>query len=198
MQNGCRQSAFAFASSLDTRCRWPEVCRNGDKTEALSLVISQDTRGKEKPPLSHSQHTGAGRKSPPPTQLIYLNEAHPLLGSVFSACASMKFSTENRLIKVYFAVPDLHIVSTIRTGTHPGLVVNRGPLTTKVRQRHQIPFSTFLTLRERTGFQVPPPQLVYLLIKTSKYILSEIHLQGYSRRQAKFSEFSLDFPNRPA
>ena len=98
----------------------------------------------------------------------------------------MQFPAENRLIKVYFAVPDLYVESTIRTGTHPGLVVNRRSLTTEVRQRHQIPLSAFLTLWERTGIQVPPPQLVYLLIKTSKYILPEIGLQGYFRRQVEF------------
>jgi hypothetical protein len=36
-----------------------------------------------------------------------LSEANPLLGSVFPACAGMKFSTKNRLIKVYFTIPDL-------------------------------------------------------------------------------------------
>ena len=149
MENGCRQSQFVFASSLDIRCRSPEVCRNGDKTEALSLVVFRDTRGKENFLLSHSQHTGAGRKSPPPAQLTYPNEANLLLRSVFSTwCAGMKLSTKNRLIKVYFAIPDLHIVSTIRTGTYPGLVVNRCSLTTKVRQRHQIPLSAFLTFWE--------------------------------------------------
>jgi hypothetical protein len=149
MENGCRQSQFVFASSLDIQYRSPEVCRNGGKTEALSLVVSPDTRGKENSLLSHSQRTGAGKKSQPPDQLTCPNEANLLLRSVFSAwCAGMQFPTKNRLIKVYFAVPDLHIVSTIRTGTHPGLVVNRCPLTTKVRQRHQIPLSAFLTLRE--------------------------------------------------
>ena len=59
----------------------------------------------------------------------------------------MKRSTKNRLIKVYFTIPDFDIVATIRMGTHPRLVVNRCPLTTKVRERHQIPFSTFLALR---------------------------------------------------
>ncbi len=129
---------------------------------AVALVVFQDTQGKENLLLSHSPRIGAGKKSPPPAQLIYRNEAHPLLRSIFSACAGMKFPTKNRLIKVYFTIPDLHIVSTIRTGTHPGLVVNRCPLTTEVRQRHQIPLSAFLTLREWTVFQVPPPQLIYL------------------------------------
>lgn len=149
MENGCRQSWFVFASSPDTRYRSPEAYHNGDRMETLSLVVSPDTRGKENFLLSRSQRTGAGKKSQPPDQLTCPNEANLLLRSVFSAwCAGMQFSAKNRLIKVYFAVPDLHIVSTIRTGTHPGLVVNRCPLTTKVRQRHQIPLSAFLTLRE--------------------------------------------------
>src|SRR4030043_955300 len=188
MENGCRQSQFFFAGSPDTQYRLPEVCHNGDKREAIFLAVFQDTQGTEDFPPSHNQHIGAGRKSQPPARLTYANAASPLLRSVFSTwCAGMKFATKNRLIKVYFAVPDLHIVSTIRTGTHPGLVVNRRPLTTEVRQRHQIPLSAFLALWERTGFQVPPPQLVYLLIKTSKYILSEIRLQGYFHRKVKFS-----------
>jgi hypothetical protein len=149
MENGCHQSQFFFAGSLDTQYRLPEVCHNGDKREVIFLVISQDKQGKENFPPSHNRHIGAGRKSQPRARLTYPNEANPLLGSVFSTwCAGMKFSTKNRLIKVYFAVPDLHIVSTIRTGTHPGLVVNRSPLTAKVRQRHQIPLSAFLTFWE--------------------------------------------------
>jgi hypothetical protein len=129
------------------------------------LAILSDIRSKENALRSHNQRIGAGKKSQPPPRSIYPDETHPLLRSIFSACTGMKFSTQNRLIKVYFAVPDLHIVSAIRTRTHPSLVVNRCPLTTKVRQRHQIPLSTFLTLWERTSFQVPPPQLIYLLTK---------------------------------
>lgn len=148
MENGCRQSQFFFANSLDIRYRSPEACHSGGKSGAIALVVFPDTQGKENLLLSHSQRIGAGKKSQPPAQLIYLSEAHPLLRSVFSVCAGMQFSTKNRLIKVYFTIPDLHIVSTIRTGTHPGLVVNRCPLTTKVRQRHQIPLSAFLALWE--------------------------------------------------
>lgn len=117
--------------------------------EALVSAVFPDSRGKGNPLLSHSQRIDVGKKNPPPVQLIYLNEASLLLRSVFSAwCAGMKLSTKNRLIKVYFAIPDLYVESTIRTGTHPGLVVNRRPLTTKVRQRHQIPLSAFLALWE--------------------------------------------------
>jgi hypothetical protein len=149
MENGCHQSQLVFASSLDIQCRSPEVFHSEGKTEASVSVVFPDIRGKGNLLLSHSQRIGVGKKSPPPAQLIYLNEAHPLLRSVFSAwCAGMKFSTKNRLIKVYFTIPDLHIVSTIRTGTHPGLVVNRCTLTTEVRQRHQIPLSAFLALWE--------------------------------------------------
>jgi hypothetical protein len=59
----------------------------------------------------------------------------------------MKCSTKNGLIEVYFTVPDFYIVTAIRMGAHPGLVLNRRPLTAKVRQRHQIPFFAFLALR---------------------------------------------------
>ena len=148
MENGCRQSQLVSASSLDIRCRWLGVSRSGGKPEASASAVFPHTRGKENLPLSHSQRNGVGRKSPPPAQLVYLNEAHPLLRSKFSACPGMKLSAKNRLIDVYFAVPDFYIVVTIRAGTHPGLVVNRRPLTTKVRQRHQIPLSAFLALRE--------------------------------------------------
>jgi len=74
--------------------------------ETVALVAFQDIQGKENHPLSHSQRIDAGKKSQPPAQLIYLSEANPLLGSVFSACAGMKFSTKNRLVKVDFAIPD--------------------------------------------------------------------------------------------
>src|SRR4030042_3212052 len=116
--------------------------------EVVSWAVFPDIRRQQNPPPSHSQRIGVGKKSPPPAQLVCLNEAHPLLRSIFSACAGMKLSTKNRLIKGYFAVPDLYVESTIRTGTHPRLVVNRCPLTTEVRQRHQIPLSAFLALWE--------------------------------------------------
>jgi hypothetical protein len=149
MENGCHQSQFFFASSLDTQCRLPEVCHNGHKREVIFLAVFQDTQGTEDFPPSHNLHIGEGRKSQPPARLTYPNEAKPLLRSIFSTwCAGMKFATKNRLIKVYFAIPDLHIVSTIRTGTHPSLVVNRRPLTTKVGQRYQIPLAAFLTFWE--------------------------------------------------
>jgi hypothetical protein len=149
MENGYHQSQSVFAYSLDIRCHSPEACHTLGKAEAPASAVFPDTQGTENLLLSHSQRIGVGKKSPPPAQPIYLNEANLLLRSVFSAwCAGMKFSTKNRLIKVYFTIPDLYIVSTIRTGTHPGLVVNRCSLTTKVGQRHQIPLSAFLTFRE--------------------------------------------------
>src|SRR4030042_962464 len=133
MENGCRQSQLLSASSLDIRCRWLEVSRSGGKPEASASAVLAHTRGKENLPLPHSQRNGVGRKSPPPAQLVYLNEAHPLLRSIFSACPGMKLSTKNRLIDVYFAVPDFYIVVTIRAGTHPGLVGIRGPRPRRVR-----------------------------------------------------------------
>src|SRR4030043_1796031 len=154
MENGCRQSQLVSASSLDIPCRWLGVSRSGGKPEASASAVFPHTRGKENLPLSHSQRNGVGRESPPPAQLVYLNEAHPLLRSKFPAWrAGMKLSAKNRLIDVYFAVPDFYIVVTIRAGTHPGLVGNRGPPTTEVRQRHQIPLSAFLDCWKRRGFK---------------------------------------------
>ena len=107
MENECRQSQFVFANSSGIRYRSPEACHSGGKSGVISLVASQDIEGKENLLLFHSQRIGAGKKNQPPTQLIYLRAANPLLRSVFSACAGMQFSTENRLIKVYFTIPDL-------------------------------------------------------------------------------------------
>jgi hypothetical protein len=136
MENGCRQSQFAFDDNRGIRCRWAEVCHSWGKEGIIALVDFQDTQGKGKHLLSHSQDIGAGKKSQLPAQIICLSEANPLLRIVFPACAGMKFSTKNRLIDVYFTIPDLYIVTTIRMGTHPSLVVDWRPLTTKVRQRH--------------------------------------------------------------
>jgi hypothetical protein len=136
MENGCHQSQFVFSCKLGIRCHSPEVCHTWGKAEVIASVVSEDIQGKRNYLLSHSQHTGAGRRSQPPAQLIYRNEANLWLRSVFPACAGMKCSTENGLIQVYFTIPDLYIVSTIRMGAYPGLVLNWCPLTTKVRQRH--------------------------------------------------------------
>jgi len=107
MENGCRQSQFVFANSLGIRYRSPEACHSGGKAGVIALVAFQDIEGKENLLLSHNQCIGAGKKSQPPAQLIYLSEANPLLRSVFSARAGMQFSTKNRLVKVYLTIPDL-------------------------------------------------------------------------------------------
>jgi len=103
----------------------------------------------------------------------------------------MQFTAKNRLIEVYLTVPDLYVVTAVRTGTHPGLVVNRCALTAEVRQRHQIALSTFLALRERKVFQVPPPLLICLSVKTEDYILPPNTLQEpFSPKSQIFSSFS--------
>ena len=112
---------------------WPEVYHNWGKVVVIVLIVFQGIQGKKILLIAHSQRIALERRNQPPAQLIYLSEANPLLRSVFSACTSMKCPIKNRLIEVYFTIPDFYIVTTIRIGTHPGFVVNRRPLTTKVR-----------------------------------------------------------------
>jgi hypothetical protein len=107
MENECRQFQFVFANNSGIRYRSPEACHSWGKAGVISLVASQDIEGTENLLPFRSQRIGAGKKSQPPARLIYLSEANPLLRSVLSACAGMQFSTENRLIKVYFTIPDL-------------------------------------------------------------------------------------------
>ena len=85
-----------------------------------------------------------------------------------------KCAAENRLIQVYFTIPDLEIVTTVRIGADPGFVVNRCPLTAEIRQGHQYTGVTFLTFRKRAIFQwIPPPVQKDCL----KHILKKARLQ---------------------
>jgi hypothetical protein len=56
----------------------------------------------------------------------YLNELHT--GARIRTCP-----TENRLIQIYIAIPDFNIVTAIRIGTYPGLVMNWCALATEIR-----------------------------------------------------------------
>jgi hypothetical protein len=68
MENGCRQSQFAFADSRGIRYHWPEVCHSWGKAETVALVVFQDIQGRESSLLSHSQRIDAGKKIQLPAQ----------------------------------------------------------------------------------------------------------------------------------
>lgn len=44
----------------------------------------------------------------------------------------MPYAADDGLIQIEVAVSDLDVEATLRTGTNPGLVVDRRPLTAKV------------------------------------------------------------------
>ena len=52
------------------------------------------------------------------------------------------------LVNVNVAIPDFQVETTIRIGANPCLVVNRCPLTAKIRQGHQVSRVTLLALRK--------------------------------------------------
>ena len=133
MGSVCRPGQSFSAGRLGRRCRWPEACCKRDRAEATASAAWQRIRGTESPPLCHSQRTDVGKKSQPPAQLTCVSEANPLLRGIFSACAGMECAVKNGLVSVYLAISDLDVVAAIRTGAHPGLVVNRCPLTAEVR-----------------------------------------------------------------
>jgi hypothetical protein len=70
------------------------------------------------------------------------------------ACA--EFSAENRLVEVYFTVPDFKIESAVRISTYPRLVANGRPLASEVRQRNKVPFLAFQTLGKWSVLQGKP------------------------------------------
>ena len=51
----------------------------------------------------------------------------------------MPYAADDGLIQIEVAVSDLDVEATLRTGTNPGLVVDRRPLTAKVRQGDRSP-----------------------------------------------------------
>jgi len=54
--------------------------------------------------------------------------------------------THNGFINIDIAIPDFQVETTIRIGTNPCFVMDSCPLTTKVRQGHQVSRLTFLAL----------------------------------------------------
>jgi hypothetical protein len=55
---------------------------------------------------------------------------------------------DNGFVDVHIAVPDFQVETAIRIGANPSLVMNRRPLTAKVRQRHQVSRIALQTLRK--------------------------------------------------
>ncbi len=59
----------------------------------------------------------------------------------------MNCTADNGLVNINVTIPDFQVESTIRIGANPCFVVNRRPLTAKIRQGHQISRLTFLAFR---------------------------------------------------
>jgi len=56
--------------------------------------------------------------------------------------------THNGFINIDIAIPDFQVKTAIRIGANPCFVVNSCPLTTKVRQGHQVSRLTLLAFRK--------------------------------------------------
>jgi hypothetical protein len=59
--------------------------------------------------------------------------------------------TGNGLVNVHITIPDFKVVTTLRIGANPSLVMNRCPLTAKIRQGHQVSRITLLAFRKTAG-----------------------------------------------
>jgi hypothetical protein len=69
-----------------------------------------------------------------------------LQGEVLAGAAT--YPADNGLVDEHITVPDFQIVTAIRIGADPCLVMNRCPLTAKIRQGHQVSSVTLLTFRK--------------------------------------------------
>jgi hypothetical protein len=58
----------------------------------------------------------------------------------------MQGAAHDRLVDIDIAIPDFQVKPAIGIGANPGLIMDRCPLTAEIRQRHQFPRITLLTL----------------------------------------------------
>jgi len=81
----------------------------------------------------------------------------------------MRSPADDRFINIDIAIPDFQVIAAIRIGANPCFVVNRCPLTAKIRQGDQVSRLTFLTLREIVLFQdVHLPTKIKLFVVYTK------------------------------
>lgn len=84
-------------------------------------------------------------------------EAKPRISVLVTSGAQL--TAQDRLVEVNLAVSYLDVIATFRVCTHPGLVPNRRPLASEVRQRNEVAFITLLTFWEWSVLQgFPPPR----------------------------------------
>jgi len=60
----------------------------------------------------------------------------------------MECPTHNGFINIDIAIPDFQVEAAIRIGADPCFIMNSCPLTTEVRQGHQVSILTLLALWE--------------------------------------------------
>jgi hypothetical protein len=84
----------------------------------------------------------------------------------------MPYAADDGLIQIEVAVSDLDVEATLRTGTNPSLVVDRRPLTAKVRQGDQITDVTLQAFGESIVLQEPPPILESKVVYTKDEMLA--------------------------
>ena len=66
---------------------------------------------------------------------------------MLTGAVTVESSTHNGLINVNIAIPDFKVITAIRIGTNPSLVVNGRSLTAEVREGYQVTIVAFLALR---------------------------------------------------
>jgi hypothetical protein len=64
----------------------------------------------------------------------------------------MQRAAHDRFVNIDVTIPDFKVKAAIRIGADPGFVLDRCPLTAKIRQRHQISRMALLTLGEISLF----------------------------------------------
>jgi len=74
----------------------------------------------------------------------------------------MECPTHNGFINIDIAIPDFQVEAAIRIGTDPCFIMNSCPLTTEVRQGHQVSRVTLLALWKNKLFHEVhlPPKLI--------------------------------------
>ena len=90
----------------------------------------------------------------------------------------MKCAAHNGFVNKDIAIPDFQVEAAIRIGTHPGFVVNRRSLTSKIGQWHQVSRLTLLTLGETELFHEIhlPTEINYFEVYTKQSLLTRASL----------------------
>ena len=90
----------------------------------------------------------------------------------------MGSAANNRFVNIDITIPDLKVKTASRIGANPSFVVNSCPLTTEIRQGHQVSRVALLTLGKIELFHEVhlPAEIEFSTVYTKQWLLARAFL----------------------